>query len=266
MLGLFDSGLGGLTVLRAVRARLPNEDIVFLADQAHVPYGDRREENLVDLLHANIAWLEAAGADAIVMACNTSCAIAQRHGWPASSVRVLDLIESAALAVTRRGFRRVAVVATAATVRTGAYGRLLRAQAPGMQVTEIAAPALVPLVEAGEIESERARRAVAAVCEGVAADCEAVVLACTHFPVLDAHFAAALGPKVARIDPALVQAERAVALAIEAEGVRGNGTTRCVTTGEGARFAEQLEMMLGPDPARTSEAVRLEYGKDRTAG
>uniref|UniRef100_E6PFI7 glutamate racemase n=1 Tax=mine drainage metagenome TaxID=410659 RepID=E6PFI7_9ZZZZ len=265
MLGLFDSGLGGLTVLRAVRAMLPDEEIVFLADQAHVPYGDRREEELVELLHANIAWLEAAGADAIVMACNTSCAVAQRHAWPPSGVRILDLIESAALAVTRRGLRNVAVIATAATVRTGAYGDALRARAPGMQVTEIAAPALVPLVEAGEIESERTRRAVAEVCEGVAADCEAVVLACTHFPVLDAHFASALGPRIARIDPALVQAERAVALSIEAGSARGNGRTRCVTTGDGARFAEQLEMILGPDPSRTSEAVRLEYGRDRRA-
>ena len=265
MLGLFDSGLGGLTVLRAVRAMLPDEEIVFLADQAHVPYGDRREEELVELLHANIAWLEGAGADAIVMACNTSCAVAQRHGWPPSRVRILDLIESAALAVTRRGIRNVAVIATAATVRTGAYGSALRARSPGMQVTEIAAPALVPLVEAGDIESDRARRAVAEVCESVPADCEAVLLACTHFPVLDAHFAAALGPKIARIDPALVQAERAVALAIEAGSARGNGGTRCVTTGDGARFAEQLAMMLGPDPSRTSEAVRLEYGKDRTA-
>ncbi len=71
MLGLFDSGLGGLTVLRAVRAALPDEEIVFLADQAHVPYGDRSEEELVELLQANVRWLEAAGADAIVMACNT---------------------------------------------------------------------------------------------------------------------------------------------------------------------------------------------------
>ena len=265
MLGLFDSGLGGLTVLRAVRAALPDEEIVFLADQAHVPYGDRSEEELVTLLHANVAWLEAAGADAIVMACNTSCAVAQRHGWPSAGVRILDLIESAALAVTRRGLRDIAVIATAATVRTGAYGHALRARAPAMRVNEIAAPALVPLVEAGEIEGEVARRAVAEVCERVPSTCEAVLLACTHFPVLDAHFAAALGPNVLRIDPAIVQAERAVALAIEAGSPRGSGATRCVTTGDGARFAAQLEMMLGPDPARTSEAVRLEYGRDRTA-
>ncbi len=265
MLGLFDSGLGGLTVLRAVRAALPDEEIVFLADQAHVPYGDRSEEELVTLLHANVAWLEAAGADAIVMACNTSCAVAQRYGWPKAEVRILDLIESAALAVTRRGLRDIAVIATAATVRTGAYGHALRGRAPDMHVIEIAAPALVPLVEAGEIEGERARSAVGEACERVPASCEAVLLACTHFPVLDAHFAAVLGPNVERIDPALVQAERAVALAIEAGAPRGNGGTRCVTTGDGARFAAQLEMMLGADPARTSEAVRLEYGRDRTA-
>ncbi|HUY11801.1 MAG TPA: glutamate racemase [Candidatus Dormibacteraeota bacterium] len=262
MLGLFDSGLGGLSVLRQVRAALPYEDILFLADQANVPYGDRSEEELYRYLRANLAWLEAQGAQAIVMACNTSCAVAQRRGWPQTLVPVLDLIESASTAIARRGFREIAVIATAATVRTGAYGTSIRARIGNAHVTEIAAPALVPLVEAGKSATQEARRAVADVCERVPKNCEAAVLACTHYPALDAHFAEALGSTVARIDPAFVQAERTVALAIETSLQRGESRTRCATTGDLERFDAQLNELLGADERRIIEAVRLEYERD----
>src|SRR5271157_4170747 len=114
MIGLFDSGLGGLTVLARLRERLPYADVLFFADQANVPYGDRPHAELLRLLHANLARFEEYGVDAVVMACNTSCAVAERYGWPNSRAPVLDLIESAALAVERAGFARVGVVATAA--------------------------------------------------------------------------------------------------------------------------------------------------------
>jgi len=80
MIGLFDSGLGGLTVVRAVRERLPQANLLFFADQAHVPYGDRAPDDLHRLLSANLAWLDEQGAAAIVIGCNTSCAIAERYG------------------------------------------------------------------------------------------------------------------------------------------------------------------------------------------
>src|SRR5579863_8470125 len=119
MLGLIDSGLGGLTVLRTVRERLPRADLFFFADQAHAPYGERPAGDLIRLMRGNLEWLDERGVDAIVMACNTSCAMAERYGWPELRVPVLDLIESAAMAVERAGVQRIAVVATTATVDTG---------------------------------------------------------------------------------------------------------------------------------------------------
>src|SRR5438270_7370410 len=101
MLGLFDSGLGGLTVLRRVRELLPSSDLIFFADQAHVPYGDRSAAELADLLTQNVTFLNARGAELIVMACNTSCATASEFGWPASRAPIVDLIESAAVAIDR---------------------------------------------------------------------------------------------------------------------------------------------------------------------
>ncbi len=241
MIGLFDSGLGGLTVLARLRERLPSVDTLFFADQAHVPYGDRDHRELLDLLRANLARLDESGVDAIVMACNTSCAVAERYGWPETRAPVLDLIESAAMAVERGGFRRVGVVATAATVGAGSYGRTLRGRVAGIDVVEVPAPALVPIVEAGAAGGRAARAAVAEVCTHLPLDLEALVFGCTHYPVLAAHFAAELGG-VALLDPAIVQAERAAELL--GDRARGSGSSTYLTSGDEAAFRENVTRIM----------------------
>ncbi|MBV8196980.1 MAG: glutamate racemase [Candidatus Eremiobacteraeota bacterium] len=242
MIGCFDSGLGGLTVLARVRQLLPAADVVFFADQANVPYGDRPHAELLELLRKNLAWLNARGADAIVMACNTSCAIAERYGWPPSRAPILDLIESAAMAVEKGGFRRVGVVATAATVGAGSYGRTLRARIPGVDVVEVPAPALVPLVEAGTIDGPVARAAVAEVCAHLPLDLEALIYGCTHYPVLEPHFAEILGAGVELVDPAIVQAQRAAELL--ANAMAGSGRTTFVTSGDDRAFRSSVNRMM----------------------
>lgn len=239
MIGLFDSGLGGLTVLARLRERLPSIDIVFFADQAHVPYGDRTHGELLELLRSNLARLDGYGVEAVVMACNTSCAIAERYGWPPSRAPVIDLIESAAIAVERGGFRKVGVVATAATVGAGSYGRTLRARVAGIDVVEVPAPALVPLVEAGIIEGEEPRAAVAEVCSHLPLDLDALVFGCTHYPVLDAHFRKALREEVILVDPASTQAQRAAELL--GADARGSGETTCITSGDEEVFRDNID-------------------------
>ncbi|HEY1881747.1 MAG TPA: glutamate racemase [Candidatus Cybelea sp.] len=238
MIGLFDSGLGGLTVLARIRERMPSADVLFFADQANVPYGDRTHAELLELVAANLERLDARGVDAIVTACNTSCAVAERYGWPGSRAPVLDLIESAAIAVQRGGFRRAGVVATAATVGAGSYGRTIRAKVGGIDVVEVPAPALVPLVEAGSVEGDEARAAVAEVCAHLPHDLDALVFGCTHYPVLEQHFRAVLGDSVTLVDPAIVQAERAAALL--GERAQGRGTTEYLTSGDKAAFLRNV--------------------------
>jgi len=244
-------------VLRAVRALLPDEDIVYYADQAHVPYGDRTPDELVQLLAHNVAYLEARGVDAIVMGCNTSCAIAASRGWPATRVPILDLIAAAADDVAASGARRVGVIGTLATVGSGAYGRAIRACDPAIAVQEVAAPALVPLVESGLLSGPIARDAVAAACAKFAAPLDALVLACTHYPLLDAHFASALGD-VVRIDPAQAQARRAAAFSGQ-HGVPGGGHIDYVTTGdlEPYRHAVAAIMQLAAEHATFATAPSL---------
>ena len=245
-LGIFDSGLGGLTVLRDLRGLLPNEDLLYFADQAHVPYGDRSDAELRALLAANVAFLAARGAEAIVMGCNTSCAIAARYGWPDSAVPIFDLIDAAALAVAQSGARRVGVLATAATARSGAFGAAIRTRCPDLEVREAGAPALVPLVESGVRDGAVARDAVAAACTPLGEDLDALVLACTHFPLLDEAFAQVLGPSVVRIDPAHAQALRAAAWVRERNGKSTRrGRTRFVTSGPLNRFRVGLTAVLG---------------------
>ncbi len=236
MIGLFDSGLGGLTVVRRVRERLPDIDLLFFADQKHVPYGDRGPDERYRLLQANLAWLDERGARAIVMAGNTSCAIADRFGWPRTRAEVFDLLDAATIAAQHAGATRIGVVATAATVASGAYGRRLSNASAGAQVWEVAAPELVPLVEAGEVQTSRAREAVMRACAALPPDLDAMIYGCTHYPMLAAHFEAALGTSVAYIDPAIVQAERVAAFLALDEPALGAGRTSYVTSGDEARF------------------------------
>jgi glutamate racemase len=267
-LGIFDSGLGGLTVLRRLRLLAPGADLLYFADQRHMPYGDRTDDELLRLLAANLAYLTARGVDAVVVGCNTSCAMAARYGWPATPVPVFDLIAAAAGAVAASGARTVGVLATAATTRTGAYGDAIRALAPHIAVREAAAPALVPLVEAGVLDGRRADEAVAAACAPLGEGLDALVLACTHYPLLDAAFARALGPRVLRIDPADAQAARAAAWAHERLSARGaRGTTRYVTSGDLAAFRAAVTAIAGPldemeDVEEQQDGQRAERGAD----
>jgi len=252
MLGIFDSGLGGLSVVRRVRERLPHHDLLFFADQAHVPYGGRTPENLAELLAANIAWLNGAGVAMIVMGCNTSCAIAQQFGWPSSKAAILDLIESAAFAVESQGHNRVGVVATEATVRTRAYTKAITSRVSAAVVTEVAAPELVPLVESGKGGTEEAHRAVAAVCAQLPKDLDAVLLACTHYPILEMHFRDALGESMQVIDPAILHAERAAAVAQSGVAL-GLGNCKYVTNGDLEMFRTSIRMITGDfDPDVTA--------------
>lgn len=238
--------------MRRLRKRLPHHDLLFFADQAHVPYGGRTPENLAELLAANVAWLNAAGTSMIVMGCNTSCAIAQRLGWPPSKAPILDLIESAAIAVQSQGYKRLGVVATEASVRTKAYTTAITSRMPGILVTEVAAPALVPLVESGKGGTEEAHQAVAAVCAQLPKDLEAVVLACTHYPILDMHFRDALGESVDLVDPAILHAERAADLAHNGVAL-GLGDCKYVTNGDLEMFRTSIRMITGDfDPDVTA--------------
>ena len=253
MLGLYDSGLGGLTVLAALRAAGIDQDVVYFADQAHLPYGDKTDAQLHGFLAENLALLGELGVDAVVTACNTTCAVAEQLGWPRADFPVLDLIATAAASFANTPFRRIGVVATVATVRSGAYDRAIRAAAPaGVDVFSLAAPALVPIVERGATDTHEARDAVAAVVAELPRELDALVYGCSHYPLLDRWFAAALAPNVARVDPAHAQAAAAARLVAARELAPGTSTTAYYTNGDAAAFEAAVRRWTGDTTGRVA--------------
>ncbi len=220
-----------------------------------MPYGDRSIPDLLNLLSQNMLLLEDEGAAAIIAACNTSCAVAEQCGWPASRVPVLDLIESAGIAVKAAGGLRIGVVATSATARSGSYARHIVARVPEAHVVEVAAPALVPLVERGLCNTPQSRQAVQDACAPLLGRIDTLVLGCTHYPLLAEDFRAVAGAGVTLVDPAEVHAERAVQLVLRHDIRAGTGSVECLTNGALEAFQTHV-LAVVPEAHCTSAHVR----------
>jgi glutamate racemase len=255
-LGVFDSGVGGLTVVHALRKAVPHIPIWYVADQAHVPYGGRPLDEvrgfacgISEALLAN-ATAECVG---VVMACNISSAVALsavQAKYP--HVPVLGVVEPGAQAAahhTRNG--RIGVMATEGTVQSGAYRQTLHRIAPDIEVYEVACPAFVPIVEAGAEGSEAAREAACLYLHPLEAhDVDTVILGCTHYPFL-LPLLRRLSPQFVYIDPAEPTAE-AVGQVLSSLGVQSAPRHRLFTTGDVGAFHAQLERLF-PDLLLVSE-------------
>jgi len=206
-IGFFDSGVGGLTVLREAQRRLPGESTIYLGDSARHPYGTRSDAEVLRFSEELADALVGEGVKAVMVACNTATAVAlaplrARH----PSVPIIGVVRpgaAAAALATRTG--RIGVIATEATVRSGAYFAALKDQNPALSIQQVAASSLVPLIEAGELGSPRL---LAAVEEALAPllvappgeRIDTLLLGCTHFPLIRAAFAAVLGDTIAIVD------------------------------------------------------------------
>ena len=203
-IGVFDSGLGGLTVARALLARLPNESLVYVGDTARVPYGPKSPDT-VRRYAAQIAdWLVGEGVKAIVVACNTATAHALDYLRASSPVPVVGVVEPGArAAVTLAPHGRIGVIGTAGTIASGAYERAIRALSPDAEVLAQACPLLVPLVEEGWLDHEATRLIVHAYLAPLRdASVRTLVLGCTHYPLLAHAIGREMGPGVRLIDSA----------------------------------------------------------------
>jgi glutamate racemase len=203
-IGVFDSGLGGLTVVRRIQELLPHERIVYVADQAHVPYGGRDLNEIRGFACGISAALLEYGCKAIVMACNISSAtglttVQTAHPEVPAIGVILPGAEAAAAATQNR---KVGVLATEGTVKSNAYTRALQAASPRLTVLEVACPAFVPLVEAGKEASPEAYRAAQEYLRPLTAlGVDTVILGCTHYPFL-LPMLRDLQPQFHYIDPA----------------------------------------------------------------
>ena len=215
-IGFFDSGVGGLTVLREVMRRLPNESTIYLGDNARAPYGPRSDDEVNRFSAECLDELAARDVKAIVVACNTSSAIALPHLRLRYDRPLLGVVRpgaTAAALATRN--RRVGVIATQATVRSRAYFQAIKEEDPFVEVVEHATPKLVPLVEAGQLDGALVEEVVAEQITpilGPERGIDTLLLGCTHYPLLGPVIRSIIGSEIAVIDSASATASALAAL------------------------------------------------------
>ncbi|MGC8666611.1 MAG: glutamate racemase [Chthonomonadales bacterium] len=268
LIGVFDSGVGGLTVAHSILRVLPGYTMVYVADQAHVPYGGRPLADVRGFALGISRFLAARGCGAIVMACNISSAVALEGARTAlAPTPVLGVIDAAVARVAQHGGEAVGILATEGTVRSDVYRSRIAAALPGAEVVQVACPRFVPLVEAGDFEGEEAEDAARAYLEPLAARrCRVVVLGCTHYPfllgVLRRVAADLFVEEPIFVDPAEELTEELGRLFDGAASPAARHHTM-LTTGDPAAFRRQLDRFL---PGVPVEIGRLEWRRGELTG
>ena len=262
-IGIFDSGIGGLTVARAIHGLLPQESTIYFGDTARVPYGPKSPETVRRYSREILAWLVAQGVKAVVVACNTATAHALDELRRISPVPVIGVIEPGARAAARDSTAgTVGVIGTAGTIASGAYRKALLAERPALRVLEQACPLLVPFVEEGWLSHAATRLVVEEYLAPLrAASVDTLVLGCTHYPLLKPLLADVMGPAVQLIDSA-EETARELATTLRRTGLSAHPGTkpprqRWVATDDVGRFARVGAVFMGEAPVAV-ELVTLE--------
>lgn len=248
-IGVFDSGIGGLTVLSALCCRLPEERFVYLGDTARLPYGTKSGETVTRYALRAAQFLAGEGIKMLVVACNTASAAALPTLERELSVPVIGVVEPGARAAVARGAGAIGLIGTESTVASGAYQRAIQALGGTSIVRARACPLFVPLAEEGWFDHP-VTRAVASIYLGeFCGTVDTLILGCTHYPLLKSAIAGAVGGGVVLVDSAVAVAE-GVAARLRADGTAvegGDGQVRLLVTDAPARIARIAALILGDD-------------------
>ncbi len=262
-IGIFDSGVGGLSVLRAIRKQCPQENILFLGDQANVPYGQRTLEQVRQFSESITRFLLDNGAKIIVVACNTASAAALmyiRQKFPEISFVGMEPAVKPAAELTQT--RVVGVLATPATFQGALYASVIERFAQGVTVLQHTCPGLVKQIEAGLLDTTETRQILNdALQPMIAQGIDTVVLGCTHYPFVIPLIQEIVGPEVRVIDPAPAVA-RQVERVLRTQNILNEnsfpGTTAYFTTGDPVNLKLLLSVLIG----ETADAKQAFWGKD----
>ncbi|WP_295311995.1 aspartate/glutamate racemase family protein [Roseobacter sp.] len=257
--GIFDSGLGGLTVLDAVTQRLPGVPFVYLADSAHAPYGVRTSDDIFELTCSSVERLFDAGCNLVILACNTASAAALRRmqeSWVPRDKRVLGVFVPLIEALTERqwgdnspprevGIKHVALFATPATVSSRAFQRELAFRAIGVDVEAQACGGVVDAIEDGDMILAEAlvRSHVDALLRKMPQP-DAAILGCTHYPLMQDNFQTALGTEVRVFSQASLVAESLADYLERHPEMQGAGESAFLTTGDPGRVSDRATQFL----------------------
>jgi len=248
-IGVFDSGIGGLTVYKAIKERMPDEKVVYLGDTAHLPYGSKSPETIIRFSEENSRFLVTKGVKIIVIACNSSSSYAVSHLQEIFDIPVLGVIDPGAEAAVRRSRGKIGVIGTAATISSGAYERSILEKDPGAEIISRACPLFVPLVEEGWTDHSVTEQVIKEYLlplkqTGVGT----LVLGCTHYPVLKNAIAGVLGDDIVLIDSAEVMAERVFSILTKLGWLKdpdaSNGEDEFYVTDFPERFKSVGELFL----------------------
>lgn len=262
-IGIFDSGVGGLSVLRAIRAQMPEESVIYFGDQGHIPYGPRPMEQIRNFSEAITNFLLERGAKIIVVACNTASAAALRYlreKFPNVQFVGMEPAVKPAAETTQTG--RVGVLATPATFQGALYASVVERFANGVELYQDTCPGLVQQIEGGNLNGPETRKILEeALLPMLVKNIDTVVLGCTHYPFVIPLIQEIVGKNVRVIDPAPAVA-RQVKRLLEAGGTRNNrsarGSVRFFTSGDPKTLKSLLPVLLGED----GEVVRVKWLDD----
>jgi glutamate racemase len=262
---MMDSGVGGLSILRELRAQLPAETVIYAADQGHVPYGPRSIEQVREFTFGVVRFLLDQGTKLIVIACNTASAAALyalREAFPAVPFVGMEPAVKPAALVTQTGV--IGVIATEATFQGELYASVVGRFAQGVRVETAACPNFVTLVESGDTDSAAVRDAVhRCLSPLLAAGIDQLVLGCTHFPFLADAIRAEIGPGVTLVDPSPAVARQVGRVLASRDLLHPGpdpGAIMYYTSGDVARFRETLIALLGADGAAPADVRSVAWG------
>lgn len=264
-IGLFDSGVGGLSAVRVLRREAPSESFAYFGDTARVPYGDRTPEDIKNLSRQDARFLRSRNVKAIVIACNTITANAMEELTADNrDMPVIGVIEPAAaeaVRVTRSG--KIGLIATNATVRSGVYEHAIHALHPDAAVTAQGCPALVPLIETGHTApTDEALMSVLReyLAPLVAAGVDTVILGCTHYPLIAEAVAAVMGEDIALVDSGAACIGAVLAALEERDALAGpeKGREAFYCSARMEDFTSVAKAFLGTDIRPLTEEIHIE--------
>lgn len=268
-IGIFDSGVGGLTVLQELYRQLPNESILYFADTARLPYGSRTPEEILRYVREILTWMGEQRVKMVLMACNTSSALALETVQGEFPFPVLGLIWPGAQAAAHRG-KRIGLIATPATVKSNAYRRAILEANPACQVWQVGCPEFVPLIEQNRIHDSYTHSVVARYLEPLkAAQIDTLIYGCTHYPHLAPVITPLLPQSATYINPA-INMVAAATQELDVLGLRSNTpawSTKFVVSGSPGQFANSSVQWLGyrPKVAQVRLPVLSGYTDSATA-
>ncbi len=255
-IGIFDSGVGGLSILLALRERLPDTSVVYVGDVAHAPYGGRNAREIIDRSQQIVQWLEAQGATMIVVACNTATVVAieaLRARRP--HLAFVGVEPGVKPAAARSRTRRIAVMATAPTARSQRLRHLIERYAEDAHVHVQPCPGLADAIEGGVTQGQALLAVLKPYCDAIReANVDVVVLGCTHYPFVEASIRELLGSELTIIDTAAAVAERSASLWQQSlPALNGEPAVRVLSTGA----TDTMRSLLARSPSLADIAVEV---------